>query len=365
MMDYLIEIIEGKRKGVVASVVLILLTLLAYVYMVGLKLFLLPYKLGIRKQFRLPCPVVSVGNLTVGGTGKTPMTLRLCELLLERGLKVVVLNRGYRGASEYGVAIVSDYKRVLLSPEQAGDEATMLAGMLKGVPVVVGKDRRVSGSLAVKEFQPDLILLDDGMQFYQLHRDFEITLLLAEMPFDNGWPFPRGKMREPMTHLKRSSAVVLTRADRVTPTALEALKSKVKRLAPGRPIYEATFRGTGLSPLMGNDRKEMAWLQGRKVGAFCALGNPEGFREQLMEAGAEIVHWQAFPDHHALTMAELQGFLEQSASAGAEAVIVTDKDGVKLPPIMRPLPIYSLRARMVLQDEEEFVNFMLKAVGRA
>ena len=363
MMEYLISVIEGKRTGLVASVVLVLLTLLAYVYIAGLKLFLLPYKFGIRKQFRLPCPVVSIGNLTVGGTGKTPMTLRLCELLTARGLKVVVLNRGYKGDNEYGVAIVSDGKRILLTPEQAGDEATMLAGMLKGIPVIVGKDRRVSGTLAVKEFQPDLILLDDGMQFYQLHRDFEITLLLSEMPFDNGWPFPRGKMREPMTHLRRSSAVVLTQTDRVTPDSIAALKLRVNKLAPGKPIFEATFKPTELVPLAGNDQKELEWLRGRKIGAFCALGNPEGFQGQLTELGAEVVHWHAFPDHHNLTMGELQQFLEQAASVGAEAVIVTDKDGVKLPPVMRPLPIYTLRARMILNDEEGFVNLMLKAVG--
>ena len=293
------------------------------------------------------------------------MTLRLCEQLVERGKKVCILSRGYRGDNEYGTAIVSNGKQILLTAEQAGDEAHMLAGMLQGVPIVVGKDRRISGTLAVKEFHPDLILLDDGMQYYQLHRDFELTLVNAEMPFDNGWPFPRGKMREPMTHLKRSSAVVLTHADRVSDAALSALKARVKRLAPGRPVFESAYQPTGLFALAGGTQQEVSWLAGRKIGAFCALGKPEGFQRQLLEAGAEIVHWQAFTDHHALSMDEFHRFLEQSATLGAEAVLVTDKDAVKLPPIMRPLPVYALRARMLVENEKELLDTILIAAGLA
>jgi tetraacyldisaccharide 4'-kinase len=362
--ESILSIIRGEKRGPVASTIRGTLAGLAYVYSGGLKLFLLPYKLGIRKQTRLSCPVISIGNLTVGGTGKTPMTQRICEFLVERGVKVCVLSRGYRGENEHGAAVVSNEKQVLLDAKSAGDEAYMLAQMLKGVPVIVGKDRRVSGKLAIEQFKPDVIVLDDGMQFYQLHRDLDIVLLDALRPFDNGWTFPRGLLREPPSHIRRGGCAVITNADKVGEDALKYLGDSIRKLSPTIPLFTAQYEIESLNALDRSAEHSPDWLAGRKVAGFCALGNPAGFREQLERSGADIIHWVVFPDHHAPTMGELNEVIAAACERGAEAIIVTEKDAVKLPPLGRPLTFYALKARMRINDEADFFALVLKSLSK-
>jgi tetraacyldisaccharide 4''-kinase len=360
---YLLTVIQGERGGSAASLLRAGLSVLSFIYNAGLKLFLLPYRLGLRKQLRLPCPVVSIGNLTVGGTGKTPMTQWLCEQLLQRGLKVCVLSRGYRGGKEHSVAIVSDGKRTLLDAGTAGDEAFMLAGLLPGVPILVGKDRRESGSLAVERFHPDVIVLDDGMQFYQLYRDVDVVLVDARRPFDNGWTFPRGLLREPPSHIRRASCVIFTHADRADAASLQALQDRVRDLAPLLPTYTATHQMSCFRALDRSSEHPPTWPKDRRIGALCGLGSPASFREQLEQAGAKIVHWKEFPDHHEPTMGELNEFITSACGSEAEAIVVTDKDAVKLPPLMRPLPFYALEMRISVSDEAEFLDHVLRALN--
>jgi tetraacyldisaccharide 4'-kinase len=362
--SYLLSVIRGDRRGAAASALRAGLSLLSYVYNGGLNLFLLPYRIGIRKQTRLGCPVISVGNLTVGGTGKTPMTQLLCEFLQGQGLKVCVLNRGYRGGSEHGVAVVSDGKRVLLDAKSAGDEAHMLAQLLRGIPVIAGKDRRESGRLAVEQFRPDVIVLDDGMQFYQLHRDLDIVLVNAQRPFDNGWTLPRGLLREPPTHIRRAGCVVITHADRVDSAAVEALKQQIGSLAPGRPVYTASHEVVGLRALDRSSEEAPAWLEGKRIAALCGLGNPVSFREQLEREGAQVVHWTEFPDHHEPTLGEIHEVIATACAAEVEAIVVTEKDAVKIPPLMRPLPFYALQVRLALDNAASFFQQALQVIRR-
>ena len=216
---YLLSVARGRR-GVVPTLLRGTMTALAPVYVAGLKTYLLPYNLGIRKRKQLPCPVICVGNITTGGTGKTPMTQTLCNLLQASGKRIVILSRGYGGSNEYKCAVVSDGQKVRLSAREAGDEAYLLAKTLPDIPVIVGKDRRQTGMLAWNEFHPDVIVLDDGLQFWQLHRDLNIVLLNAADPFDNGYTFPRGLLREPPSHLRRAGIIVLTNARRVSTAAV-------------------------------------------------------------------------------------------------------------------------------------------------
>jgi tetraacyldisaccharide 4'-kinase len=360
---YLLSVIHGERRGVGASLLRGALGGLAWVYAGGLKLYLLPYRMGVRKQAKLPCPVISVGNLTVGGTGKTPMTQSICEFLQARSLRVCVLSRGYRGANEHGVAVVSTPKRVELDAAAAGDEAYLLAKLLPGVPVVVGKDRRKSGALACRQFQPQAIVLDDGMQFYQLHRDLEIVLVDAQRPFDNGWTLPRGLLREPPSHLRRAGCVVITHADRVEPERLERLKATIRQWTRGKPLFTAQYVIRTLRALDRSGDQPPAWLSGRRVASFCALGNPAGFEEQIERAGGVLVYRARFPDHYAPTMGELNAMIETARAACAEAILVSEKDAVKLPPLGRPLPFYALTARLTLDDESAFFSRILQALG--
>ncbi len=363
MTDYLLSVIGGDRKGVTANVIRAALALLAFVYVAGLKIYLFPYRIGIRRQAKLPCPAISVGNLTVGGTGKTPMTRLVCELLVQRGFKPCVLIRGYRGENEFGSAVVSTGDTVELTAKQAGDEAYLLARLMPGVPIVAGKDRRKTGALAVERFKPDVIVLDDGMQFYQLHRDLEIVLLNAVKPFDNGWTFPRGLLREPPSHLRRAGLIVTTNSDKVDEIELSELQARVGKIAPGIPIATASFQADSLEALDRSPSHPVEWLSGRNVASYCALGDPGGFEELLVRSGAEIVYQARFPDHHEPTMGELEEIIDMACRRGAEAVIVTEKDAVKLPPIGRPLPFLALKGRLAVCDVEEFRSILLRALS--
>lgn len=358
----LMPVIDGTRRDLSARAMRVSLAGLAYMYTAGLEAFLLPYRIGIRRQAQLACPVISVGNITSGGTGKTPMTLRLCEHLREQGLRVCVLSRGYHGAKERSAGIVSTETSVELSAAQAGDEAHMLAQLLPGVPVLVGKDRRVTGAIAIEQFRPDVIVLDDGMQFYQLCRDVEIVLVDAHRPFDNGWTFPRGLLREPPSHLGRADVVVITNSDRVSTSALDALHDVIDSFAPGVPIYEACTRGTWVRALDRQEHEPAESIRDLRVGTTCGLGNPDAFEDQVRQTGARIVYTKRFPDHYAPTMAEITKVISEARSAGARAIVVSDKDAVKLPPIMRPLPFVALAARITLDNEDEFFGHILEAV---
>ncbi len=345
-----------------ASVTRGALACLAYAYSAGLKVFLFPYRIGIRKQTVLPCPVVSVGNLTVGGTGKTPMTKLVCQLLAENGLRPCVLSRGYKGQNERGAAVVSTDARIELSASEAGDEAYMLARTLPGMPVVVGKDRRKTGTLAWNQFKPDVIVLDDGMQFYQLHRELDIVLIDALRPFDNGWTFPRGLLREPPSHLRRAGCIIVTNADKVSAETTEALSGRIRRLARPAHLTFARYEARALRPLDGKDDLPISWLSGKKVATFCALGRPEAFEKQVADCGAMIVHSMRRLDHSEPTISDLNALISTAQDCEAEAVIISEKDSVKLPPIARPLPFLSLQVALRVDDEDSLRDLLLRAV---
>jgi tetraacyldisaccharide 4'-kinase len=352
---YLIAVSRG-RPGLVPTLLRGLLSALAPVYCGALELYLLPYRLGIRKRRRLPCPVLCIGNLTTGGTGKTPMTQTLCRLLQQAGKRVVILSRGYGGKNEYGCAVAADGENLLLTAAESGDEAYLLASTLPGIPVVVGKDRRVTGALAWERFRPDVIVLDDGMQFWQLHRDLDIVLLNACEPFDNGWTFPRGLLREPPSHLRRAGIVVLTNAQRAGHDQVSAVRRQVTQLAPTVPIFTADLAPIGLRALAGKIERPIMWLEGRRIAALSALGNPSAFETLLETLGADVNARFRFRDHRRISTAELAQICHEAIGAGAEAVITTEKDAVKLDADSAPLPLLALQVEMQIAGETEFWN---------
>lgn len=350
-------VIRG-RGGPVLGIVRFLLAVLAVVYSAGLDVYLLLYRLGIRRKKMLPCPVVSIGNLTSGGTGKTPMTETVCRLCLDIGMHPAIVSRGYRGSRSAVPAVVSDGVRMRLSARQAGDEPVVLAQALPGVPVVVGRDRRASGALAVGQFAPDLVVLDDGMQYWQLHRDLEIVLVNCVCPFDNGWTLPRGLLREPPRHLRRSSIIVVTNAERAGSEILEQVVRRVRKLAPGRPVFTANLRPVGLRDIRTGDWIPVAWLGDRPIAAVCAVGDPGAFEETLVRAGAQVVYSRRLMDHARISDAELASVEQQALAKSADAIVVTEKDAVKLSESERRLPVMALTVRMQLDHESEFVDLL-------
>ena len=361
----ILPIIQGK-PGVWPSIVRGLLTALVPIYSGGLKLYLLPYRVGVRKQFRLGAPVVCVGNLTTGGTGKTPTTQLICRDLQRRGLKVVVLSRGYGGTNEYGCAIVSNTEQVLLTANEAGDEPYLLARTLPGIPVVVGKDRRITGALAMKTFQPDIFVLDDGMQFWQLYRDMDIVLLNSVRPFDNGYPFPRGLLREPIGHIKRASAIVLTGGEMATEEEIAASEQKVRRYVPHKPVYRAALRPVELRSLRGDGveySQPGQLLMGCKAATLCALGNPESFEKTAASLGCTLVHTVRFRDHAAVSAEDLAAALNASIAAGAEVVLTTEKDAARIDFSSSPLPTYAVEVAMTIDQETNLIDTVASLVS--
>lgn len=385
--EYLVSVLHG-RPGVIPALLRSGLGLLSPVYTLGLKSYLLPYRLGWRRRARLPCPVCCVGNLTTGGVGKTPMTQTICRRLQTEGLRVAVLLRGYGGKHEYGAAIVSDGSTLFLDAGAAGDEAFLLAATLPEVPVVVGKDRRVTGALAVERFRPDVLVLDDGMQFWQLHRDLDIVLLNACSPFDNGWTFPRGLLREPPSNLDRAGLIVLTNARSAGPERVAEARNTISRLAPHAPVFTADLAPAGLLPpagavgavwpghvfpleqpdLVPGARHGLLKGEGvplpQRVAALCAIGNPASFEYSLRQLGMTVARQFHFRDHHRFLPEELDRVFEEARLAGVEAIVTTEKDVVRMPvlPPETPIPLLVLAVRMEIAEEDAFFTHVRKAL---
>jgi tetraacyldisaccharide 4'-kinase len=333
---------------------------LATVYDAGLEAYLLAERVGLRRREHLPVPIISIGNLTVGGTGKTPMTQFLCRRLMAQGKRVGVLSRGHGGSSQSARLVSEDNGRVLLSAQDAGDEPVLLARTLPGVPVLVGKDRRLSGREALRLFDLDVLVLDDGFQYWQLARDLDIVLLDARRPFDNGFPLPRGLLREPMRHLKRAKLVIATRSGALSPAQRKELTLAVARLAPASRLFFADHQASGIVPAaaLSAPMLPLSGLSGMPVAAVSAIAQPQSFVDTLTRGtGAAIVYQKVWPDHQAIMASEAGKVVQEAVWAGAEAVIMTEKDAVKWPFSANwTLPLYALRIEMAVEDEAGFMS---------
>jgi len=362
--EYFLSVIaEPGRPGPVASTLRAFLGGCAGLYGAGLEVYLAGERGGLRRRAWLPVPVISVGNLSVGGTGKTPMTQLLCRRLQASGRRVAVLSRGHGGEGQ-SVRLVSGADGgVLLSAGQAGDEPHLLARTLPNVPVLVGKDRRQSGREALRRFGLDALVLDDGFQFWQLGRDLDIVLLDARRPFGNGFALPRGLLREPKRHLCRAGLVVATRAGGLGTEGREALAAQVHALAPDAPLFFADHRAAGLVPAgdLSAPVRPPDELRGRRVFAVSAIAQPLSFIETLeREVGAEVVGRLCWDDHHKISPADARAALGAAVQAGAEALVMTEKDAVKWPFAAEAgRPIYALRVEMALEDEAGFMAQVL------
>lgn len=293
------------------------------------------YRRGLFTSYRCSCPVVSVGNLTIGGTGKTPMVVYLARRLLAAGKKPTVVSRGYRGVSENAGGIVSDTSRILLPAEAAGDEPWLIASLLKGVPVVVGRDRCRAACIAHRAFSPDVILMDDGFQHLRMRRSLNLLLLDAADPFGNGRIFPRGVLREPISAAARADAIVLTRSsgpEGPLPPGLENI-----RAIDRKPIFRAVHRPRlrGVAAPGGAFLQEAAGtaaepLDAKRVFAFSGIARNQSFQQSIRALGGHLAGAKGFSDHHRYPASE-QAALERAARrAGADLMATTDKDFARL-----------------------------------
>lgn len=315
------------------------------------------YGLGILPVHRLPCRVVCVGNLTVGGTGKTPTVVAVGERLLAAGRKVCVLLRGY-GRAGTAAEIVSDGRDLLLEWQRAGDEAILLGRLLPGVPVVVGGDRVEAGNLAIRCFGPDTLLLDDGFQHRRLHRDVDLVLLDGTDPFGGDHLLPRGRLREPVGALRRAHAILVTRADQAGDLA--SLRRRLEECAPEVPVASAVHQPRRLVDLRSKRSMPLEALRGMKVLAVSGIAKPEGFLWTLRQLGATPAGVLAFPDHHPFTREDRARMGREAQTVGAECILTTEKDAVRLgQELPAGPPILALGVTIRLIQGEEIVGRVL------
>ena len=291
------------------------------------------------------CSVIVVGNLTVGGTGKTPVVEKLARWLQIKGRKVAVLSRGYKSKKEsilkkiwhwmfhiesYPPKIVSDGKNCLLPYEKAGDEPLLLAKNLPGVCVVVDKDRVKAGQYAIQHLKCDTLILDDGFQYFQLKGTLYILLMDATYPFGNGHVLPRGILREPLKNMQRAHCILLTKSDQVMPTKLKALERFVRRYNKTAPIYPCIHSPKHLKAVFDTTILPLTELRGRRLAAISGIASPKSFENFLKQQGATLVYREHFLDHYHYSKEDLVGFFAKAKEAEAEWVITTEKDAVRL-----------------------------------
>jgi tetraacyldisaccharide 4'-kinase len=327
-------------------------------YCLGLRLTRLAHRLGVFPTRSLPARVISVGNLTLGGTGKTPVVILIAGILRDQGLKPAVLSRGYGGNSEEKINVVCDGKKVLLSADVAGDEPVMIAGRLKNIPVLTGKDRFLTGLHALENFGVDTLILDDGFQHLALKRDLNILLFDQEKPFGNGHLFPAGELREPVGASDRADLVCLTRCkENGTFGSGRAMPEVPKNV----PMIETALRVKSLVRLDNQETMGAEILQDQPVAAFCGIAKPGDFHETLETAGAQVVFFSAFPDHHRYVANDLEIIEREARKRDAKYILVSEKDSVKIDPSVFSLPVLKIMIDVeILAGREVFTKLLLK-----
>jgi tetraacyldisaccharide 4'-kinase len=317
------------------------------------------YRRGLFKTRQLPCKVISVGNITLGGTGKTPLVIALAGELLKRGITVGILSRGYKGTRERHGGVVSDGTRIHLTPAEAGDEPFMLARLLSGVPVLVGKKRYTMGIYAHERFGMDCLILDDGFQHLAIKRDVDIVLIDGRRGFGNGRLFPRGPLREPLRCLGRASMLVLTKAG-PSPT-LAALEGILRHHTPAAPLYHSRYKPAFLREAASGKIVPLQAVCGKRVFAFAGIADPAYFVHLLKELGADVVGEMNFPDHYNYELADISMLRERGKTV--DLSITTEKDFVKLqrlPLDDMPLHILGIEQEIV---EAQFYQELISAMS--
>lgn len=384
--------LKTLQQRILATPLRFLLTPLRWLYTASVQLRNILYTRGVIKARRLPCRVISVGNIVVGGTGKTPAVIAIAKHLQREGVRVAILLRGYkrhRGKKvsrrlmsslplREKVTIVSDGEKVCASVTESGDEAQMMARYLSGVPILVGKCRYLAGQVALERFKVDVLLLDDGFQHRQLARDVDILTIPATHPF--GSPeklLPAGTLREPPSALKRADLILLTHAD--IPDISTPIKKLVKSLAPNALILESIHQPIHCYPLgvdgqrnllnenrlPRTDTYDIKELKGKRVLAVCGIGNPNAFVVTLMRCAVASVELLEFPDHHVYTEIDKQHIHTAFQETGADLIVTTQKDEQKLAGVIENsgLPIVVLAVALVVTEGNAAFNDVLLGAG--
>ena len=371
LQTYFIDLVHDKEvRGLWRRLIMTVFYLFSLIYgqLVNLKLSM--YHIGWFKKERLTCFVISLGNVTVGGTGKTPTAQHLAREIRDMGYRVAILNRGYRAKWRGAVGIVSDGHALKMDAETAGDEAFMLAKHLPNVPVLIGPERAVTGRYAIEHFGAQVAILDDGYQHWQLERDMDILLVDAVNVFGNGYLLPRGTLREPLSHIDRADVCLMTKVDQAAPGAIEYIWETFRSYNQDGLILESIHQPRQFVRLadwyedIAAGGVPVTELKGKKVLAVSAIGNPASFEQTLADLGIEIVESMRYPDHHDYGEKDMAEVLYRAETLGVEAIIITEKDAVKVPgDVVRAkwrIPMYVISVEVTFQKGQEAFFSTLK-----
>ena len=381
--QYAVEIINGRQRTWYDKLFRVFLFVLSYLYRLAVQFRIILYTQSILKRQNLGSFVVSVGNLTAGGTGKTPVVELLAKTLTEKGRKVAILSRGYRSkprslkeklrhflsGSEYRFPpkIVSNGKEVLLDSQQAGDEPYMLARNLlgkngaQGTAVIVDKDRVNGGSYAIRHFNADTLLLDDGFQYMPLRPKINIVLVDSTNPFHNHEMLPIGLLREPICNLSRADYIFLTKSD--GRPSLRRLRDFLGEHNSKTPIIECNHVPCNLTGLFDGNIMGLETLKGMKVATICGIAVPESFENYIRQLGAQIVYKQRYVDHHRYRSAEIEDFCKKGVEAGAQMLLTTEKDAVRIPQVDTHGKVFMfLRVEIRIIRGQEYFDDCIKSI---
>ncbi len=367
---FALEVIFGQRRDKWATCLRGVLFGLSKVFLVGVKARRVLYEKRLLRDTTLGVQVIAIGNLTVGGTGKTPVVEKFARVLQDSGRKVAILSRGYRSTPPplWGrlqnklllkddvtpPRIVSDARNLLLNSDEAGDEPYMLASNLSDVVVLVDKDRVKAGRYAIEHFGCDTLLLDDGFQYWNLAgRRRDIVLIDAQQPFGNEMLLPRGTLREPISHLKRAHTIFITKSNGHNDELIARIRAHNAKAGIVQCIHAPLYFEDVFD---SDDRRPLDFLKGRNVAALSGIAQPRSFEDSLRELGANLVYAKRFADHHRFSQQEVINTINRAKKRQAEFIITTQKDAVRLPKLdRRDLPLYFMRVEIkIISGAKDF-----------
>jgi len=340
-----------------------LLFILSFPYRlaVGVRNFL--YDKGPLRSNKLRCPVISIGNLTAGGTGKTPLTILLVRMLKEKGFRPAILSRGYGRQGVKSIGVVSNGSYILMDHREAGDEPFLMSQLLPQVPVIVGASRFITGKKAIEELGADVLILDDGFQHRGLYRDIDIVLVGSKRPFGNGRLLPGGSLREPPQSLLRADIIVITGSSRKADSRLPARLQPI--LKHSSHCFQSCHAASAIIAA-NRDALPLAFLQGKRIYAFSGIANPLSFRRTIEDLGANLSGFETFPDHHYYDASEIASITAHAQMVKADIILTTEKDGVRLldyPDFLAT--IFLLRIEMAFIPEgESFFKLILESLKK-
>lgn len=375
IIQYLYSVANAPNLSLGGWLLLGLLRVISWLYDFGVRTKLNLYSWGIKTKHKLSCCVISIGNITVGGTGKTPTAQKMAQIIKDMGYRVVILNRGYRSHWNKDIGVVSDGQKIFMTAYEAGDEAYLMAKTLPGIPVVIGKNRAITGEYAVKELDAEVIIMDDGYQHWQLERDLDVVLVDTLNMFGNGCVLPRGTLREPLKNLDRGDLFLLTKTDQSSKLSRMQLRNTISQFNDRAPVVESVHHPKNFVEIadwykgITENTHDLEILKDKNVMVFSAIGNPSSFEQTLSSIGVNIVEAVRYPDHHDYGMVEMQYINERASNQKAVAILTTAKDAVKIPTEFiyskREIPLYILNMDICITEgmdsfKESIVNAIQK-----